>query len=354
VDDQEGNLVVFKANFKKYIGVTTATSAEKGLAALEKEEFSVVISDQKMPGMSGTEFLAAVRKRHPDTARMLLSAYTDFDDAVAAINEGQVTRFISKPWQPQELLGAISTASELYFKTKENRNLTEQLLHRERLAAIGQVTSGLVHELANIATVFTPIKDLPEMWLQGEDPTMEFEILRTGVDRFTVLLESIRIFARGGEALELQTTTVDLNHIVETTLLLLRLFPAVRGLRRLDFVPGEGPIEVLGDRKKLEQVVLNVVKNAAEACPPRGQVKVWLEVDATSARIHVSDNGPGVPASVAQKIYSGFCSTKGQKGTGLGLAMCHRIMKAHGGSIDFVNSHHPQAGCTFVLTFPRA
>src|SRR5258706_7582694 len=120
VDDQPGNLVVLKSSVKKYIDVVTANSGSEGLALLAKEEFPVVISDQKMHEMSGTQFLSEVRKQYPDTARMLLTAYTNFDDAVAAINEGQVMRFIHKPWERDDLVSALLNAAELYNKRKEN------------------------------------------------------------------------------------------------------------------------------------------------------------------------------------------------------------------------------------------
>src|SRR5262249_49600360 len=123
VDDQQGNLVVFKATFKKFVDVVTASSGADAIAILERDEFPVVISDQKMgEGMNGSSLLAEVRKRWPDTVRMLLTAYTDFDAVVAAINEGQIARFITKPWERQDLLGAILGADELYWKTKENKS----------------------------------------------------------------------------------------------------------------------------------------------------------------------------------------------------------------------------------------
>src|SRR5262245_2400953 len=121
VDDQEGNLLVFKANFKKHIDVITARSGPEGLALLERDEIPVVISDQRMEGMSGSEFLGKVRERSPDTVRMLLTAYSQFDDVVAAINQGQISRFISKPWDPQDVLSAIVTGNQLYRKVRENR-----------------------------------------------------------------------------------------------------------------------------------------------------------------------------------------------------------------------------------------
>jgi signal transduction histidine kinase len=352
VDDQVGNLVVLKSSVKKYIDVVTAASGAEGLAILEKEEFPIVISDQKMHEMSGTQFLAEVRKLYPDTARMLLTAYTNFDDAVAAINEGQVVRFIHKPWERDDLVSALLTSAELYYKRKENRVLTEQLLHRERLAAIGQVTSGLVHELGNIAAVLSVADDIKAQWSGGADLSRELTILQGGIDKFMALVESLRIYSKGGSQLDVVKRQTDINHLVRATIVLLGLFPQVKALHALKFVPYPEDIRVPIDAKKIEQVILNVVKNAAEECPAgAGEVTIGMRMIESDLAIDITDNGPGIPPPAWKRIWEGFYSTKGEKGTGLGLAMCRKIMEAHGGKISFINN--AEGGCTFTLRVPR-
>jgi two-component system sensor histidine kinase/response regulator len=352
VDDQQGNLVVFKATFKRYLEVVTASSAREALGILEKDEFPVVISDQRMGEMNGTDFLAEVRKRWPDSARMLLTAYTDFDDVVRAINDGQVTRFIHKPWEREDLLGAILNAATLYEKSKENRQLTEQLLHRERLAAIGQVTSGLVHELGNIAAVLSVAEDMKEDMAKGADVSRELEILQGGIEKFMALVESLRIYSKGGNQLDIIKKPIEIGKALSTTLVLLKLFPQVKTLKTLEISAPKEPIVVSIDAKKIEQVILNVVKNAAESVPSgTGEVRIEVRPEPANVIIEITDNGPGIPPPAWKKIWEGFYTTKGDKGTGLGLAMCRKIMEAHGGSIAFENL--PRGGCTFMLRIPR-
>ena len=352
VDDQQGNLVVFKATFKRYLDVVTAPSARDALAILEKEEFPVVISDQRMGEMNGTDLLTEIRKRWPDSARMLLTAYTDFDDVVRAINDGQVTRFIHKPWEREDLLGAILNAATLYEKTKENRQLTEQLLHRERLAAIGQVTSGLVHELGNIAAVLSVAEDMKEDMAKGADVSRELEILQGGIEKFMALVESLRIYSKGGNQLDLVKKPIEIGKALSTTLVLLKLFPQVKTLKTLDVQTLNEAIVVSIDAKKIEQVILNVVKNAAESVPAgTGEVRIKVRPEPANVFIEITDNGPGIPPPAWKKIWEGFYTTKGDKGTGLGLAMCRKIMEAHGGSIAFENL--PRGGCLFTLRIPR-
>lgn len=353
VDDQAGNIVVFKASFKKQVDIVTANSGEQGLEVIQREEIPVVISDQRMDGMSGSQFLGEVRKISPDTVRMLVTAYTNFDDAVAAINDGQVARFIMKPWEPQDVLAAILSGNELYNKTRENKILTEQLLHRQRLAAIGQVTSGLVHELGNVMSVLSVVEDIEADLGSGADLSREVHILHNGVEKLRVLVESLRVYSKGGDQLQVAKSKQDMVQLVSATLVLLGLFPKVKQLKSLEFVPPAEPIFAMVDAKKIEQVVFNIVKNAAEATPVHeGVVTLSLEKSGDQVFLHVRDNGPGIPQEARAKIWNGFYSTKGDKGTGLGLSMCRKIMDAHGGSIDFVNQ--AGGGCTFTLSLPAA
>jgi signal transduction histidine kinase len=353
VDDQEGNLLVFRATFRKHADVTTCASPAEALRLLEREEFPVVLSDQRMDEMSGAAFLAEVRRRRPDSIRMLVTAFSHLDDAVSAINEGQVSRYVQKPWDAQELLAAIRDADELYWKTRENRILSEKLLHRERLAVIGQVTSGLVHELGNIAAVLTLAHDVKEQLARGEDASEEIAIVQTGVDKLLVLIESLRIYSKGGDQLRLERSEVDVARLADGSLVLLRLFPSVKALREL-VVEAREPAPAVVDAKKLQQVLLNLVKNAAEAAPP-GAGRVLLEVgtDAEGVVLEVSDNGPGIPTELEERVWGGFYTTKGDKGTGLGLQMCRKIVEAHGGTIE-LGRHPILGGCRFTVRIPRS
>jgi signal transduction histidine kinase len=352
LDDQAGNLVVFKASLQKYVDVRTTASPEEALRMLAREEFPVVVSDQRMAEMTGAQFLAEVRRRHPDTMRILMTAYTDFEDVVAAINEGQVMRFISKPWDAQDVLAVLINATELYWTIKENRYLSDQLLHKERLAAIGQVTSGLVHELGNIAHLLTVAEDIRSEWRKGTDLQGEFEILQRGIDHMLLLVDSLRLYAKGDSRIELEKKAVDLNSLIATSVMIVRLLPQIKRLNAIRFEP-TAPVIAAVDQKKVEQVILNLIKNAAEACPEgRGVVELRVGSDQTRAAISILDNGPGMPPAIAQRVWEGFCTTKGDQGTGLGLLICKKIMEAHGGTISFANNEG--GGCTFTLTFPYA
>ncbi len=114
--------------------VHTAESGAEALDMLEKEGLrpAVIVSDQRMPGMSGSEFLSEVRRRLPEAMRIILTGYADINAAVEAINVGAVYRYIMKPWDDDELKLAIRDAVAHYLLVQENRQLTEQLQHTNR------------------------------------------------------------------------------------------------------------------------------------------------------------------------------------------------------------------------------
>lgn len=113
VDDEENVLHSIKRTLamEKY-NVLTATSGVEGLEILKTEEVDLVISDQKMPNMSGHEFLKIVRENHPECIRIMLSGFSDFESLVKAVNDGEIIRFISKPWDNKELTNVIRIALE--------------------------------------------------------------------------------------------------------------------------------------------------------------------------------------------------------------------------------------------------
>jgi DNA-binding response OmpR family regulator len=128
VDDEENILNSLKRLLRRSgYRVLTATSAELGLRLLGENRIDVVISDQRMPGMPGVEFLRRVKDIHPDTVRMMLSGYTDLQSVTDAINEGAIYKFLAKPWDDEQLCANIEEAFRRKEMAFENRRLSEEL-----------------------------------------------------------------------------------------------------------------------------------------------------------------------------------------------------------------------------------
>ena len=107
--------------------VVTVTGGEQGLLLLDKQEFAVIISDMRMPGMTGAEFLRCAAERCPDSQRLLLTGYADIDSTIMAINQGQIQRYIQKPWRNEELIVQVRESAEKFLLVRQNKELQQKL-----------------------------------------------------------------------------------------------------------------------------------------------------------------------------------------------------------------------------------
>lgn len=134
VDDEPDNLDLLYRTFRRDYKVYKADNAFSALEVLDENgEMALIISDQRMPEMNGTEFLGKTLERFPDTVRILLTGYTDVEDLVEAINSGKVFKYITKPWNPEELKAVVQQASETYRVVKQRTNALTMALRRESL-----------------------------------------------------------------------------------------------------------------------------------------------------------------------------------------------------------------------------
>lgn len=123
IDDEEINLEAFYSTFRKKYEVHTANSADEGMKVLDKTSINVIISDQKMPYKTGVAFFEEVKVKYPDTVRIILTAYADYETAFESINRGFVFRFVQKPWDFEDLSNTIEDSYKIYSLTKKNKAL---------------------------------------------------------------------------------------------------------------------------------------------------------------------------------------------------------------------------------------
>ncbi|MBW1722857.1 MAG: response regulator [Deltaproteobacteria bacterium] len=148
VDDEENILGALRRLLRKEpYKVFTASSGEEGLNRIREERVQVVVSDQRMPGMSGTEFLARVREEFPDIIRIVLTGYTNLDSIMEAVNKGHVYKLFLKPWNDEALKLEIRRALDQYHLVQTNKKLSRQVLEQnEALKALNENLGNLVHE----------------------------------------------------------------------------------------------------------------------------------------------------------------------------------------------------------------
>jgi DNA-binding NtrC family response regulator len=152
VDDEPSVLEGYKRMLHREFEVDTAVSGEQGLTLIrDRGPYSVVISDMRMPGMNGAQFLAQVRQRAPDTIRMLLTGFTDIDAAMEAVNQGNIFRFLAKPCEKEVLVGAINAGVYQYRLVMVERELLENTL----MGSVKVLTDVLRQcQLIKVATVY--------------------------------------------------------------------------------------------------------------------------------------------------------------------------------------------------------
>ena len=148
VDDEKNILQSLKRLLRKEdYRLLTASSGEEGLKVLEENDVHMVISDQRMPEMSGTEFLAALKIKYPDVLRIILSGYTDVDSITESINKGHIYKFLLKPWNDQNLKLEIKQAIEQYDLIQANKKLDEKVIQQNNeLKEINENLEKLVQE----------------------------------------------------------------------------------------------------------------------------------------------------------------------------------------------------------------
>lgn len=236
----------------------------------------------------------------------------------------------------------------------EQQAMETQLIQSEKLAAVGQLVSGVAHELNN---PLTSIAGLSEFLLEqkelGPSDRGHLKVIHEQAERAGRIVGNLLTFARKGPAEE---APVDLGDVLRRTIVLMGYDLKLRDIEIKTDLAADLP-EVLGDRHALQQVALNLLTNAAQALagnpsgrPRRIHVRTWFDGE---VHLSVTDTGPGIPDDVAPHVFTPFFTTKepGQ-GTGLGLSITYSIVEAHGGRLTLDRA--PEGGAAFRVDLPPA
>jgi two-component system NtrC family sensor kinase len=235
----------------------------------------------------------------------------------------------------------------------EQRRLEAQIIQNDKMASIGQLVSGVAHELNN---PLTSIAGLAELLLERpphpEIPREHLKVIHDQAERAGRIVRNLLTFARKGVA---EKTAVDLNDVVTRTSLLIVYELQLHGIE-LDSELNSDPVVVLGDRYELQQVLLNLVTNAVQAVSglepgkPRRITLSTTRAEGTAV-LRVRDTGPGVPRHLAPYLFTPFFTTKAPgEGTGLGLSLSYGLVKAHGGGLTYEPTL--EGGAEFQVILP--
>ncbi len=363
--DDEPNLLAGLANvLRKRYDVATAGGGLEALQVVAKSApFDVIVTDYRMPSMDGAEFLRRVREVSPGSVPVLLTGHATLEGAIAAVNEGRVFRILLKPCPPEILLGAIeeaiaqgrTPAHEKKRLEEEIEGLSGELQEASRLATAGRLASGFGHEINNMVAVLdgtiAGIRDAT-----GNGGALDPEDIAALAHVRKHLATHGRNLMRLGRPQKPGKGASDLGRAIQDAVTMLKeTGPLKRANVVVDVPPG--PVRVLLDETPLEQILLNLVKNASEAVNPIRDriptIRVAVSVDPIvgTASCSVSDDGVGVAADRMERLFEPYHTTKpAGAGTGLGLFVVRHIVETAGGSVA-ARSREGQ-GSTFTFTLP--
>jgi len=251
----------------------------------------------------------------PDGAKWIAALHKIIDIELAIMNDSYREEFVRR----------IEETKQAQYE----RRLSES----EHLATVGGLAASLAHEIKNPLAGISGAIQILGAGLDEDHPHKEIitEALRQ-IDRLDAAVKDLLVYARPKPP---SKTRVDLNELLKRALILLRQEPTFRQVRiHCEGLNGEHEAEV--DEAQMQQVISNLMINAAHACEASGDILCRISRLESRLRIIIEDNGKGMPAEVRSRIFEPFFTTK-SRGTGLGLSICQRIVEAHGGEIDITS-----------------
>jgi signal transduction histidine kinase len=371
VEDDHSNRVVFEQSFGREFQVLTVPDGPSALALLETREAAVLLTDMQMPGLSGEELLRITRERHPRTIRIMVTAYSDVDRILRALNEGLVARYIIKPWERAEIVQVLRWACEAWSLVGDATTLHHHLVETERLAT---AASSLVHDLRSPLMSILANAEHLEHRARGVAELRE-AVAKTGLApryqrELDLILEDVLPIAKdlvtAGQQLEalinrLHPSSQGGARPVIDPLPILRHAMAVcqplaaRLSASLDYKGPEALPRIRMSPSELTQVLVNVVANGAQAVAARGgapgHVSIIAEEREGMLELRVRDDGVGLAPDALERVGTPYYTTR-EDGSGLGVARCKRLVATAGGVLRIDST--PGVGTTVTIAIPAA
>lgn len=365
VDDDESNRVIFQANFGDDFNIILAKDGHEALKLLYDISPAVLVTDQRMPGMTGVELAEIVRRDKPEVVRMIITAYADIQAAIDAINRGQVLRYISKPWNVPEVRAYLRNSIELYHLNNRVQELQAQVLRTERMVTLGLAATSIAHDMGSpVSCLLNDLDGVEQDLVQVKEEVL-VQRLTPIAGRLDEILEVLKdckgsveeisrilIAVRGSIRSKPKWEMVPLSTVVSTALRLIQTEVVHKATLKVECDPH---VVVEGDAAELTQVVINLLVNAANAITSGKQsencVDLVVESKEQMAILHVRDSGCGIPPEIRDKIFEPLFTTRQREGgTGLGLSIIKRIVDNHRGSITVDST--VGKGTLFTILFP--
>jgi len=330
--------------------VETCGTAREALARDNWSEYSAILLDRRLPDGNAEALLPKLRELAPQAAVLVVTGYGDVHRAVAAIRLGAAD-YLLKPIDSGELRARLGRIAEHRRAEMERKRAEEKLLEAERLAAIGQMMTGLAHESGNALARSQSCLEMLAWEVEDRPEALALiERIQKAQDDLKQLYDEVRGYA---SPLKLEREPWDVAGVWRQAWENLAVSRRGRDAKLCEQT-GRLDLTCLIDPFRLEQVFRNIFDNALAACGDPVRIVVRggeADLDGRPALcVSVQDNGPGLNPEQKRKIFEPFFTTK-TKGTGLGMAIAHRIVLAHGGLLAVGPAEG--GGAEICITLPR-
>jgi signal transduction histidine kinase len=378
VDDERPNRIVFEQAFGRQFNLKAVGDGQAALELLAANDVAIVVTDMRMPGMSGDELLRIVKDRWPSTIRVVITAFSVIEPILTAINEGLVARYLVKPWERAEVEQLLRWGLEAWTFGRESSALQRRLLETERLATLGSISGAVVHdlnqpliglvmnaerltELAAATPALTRLLAGDEVAASDRDDLADLaeELTDLATDLSSGAAHLRNLISSLGQFLRAQPT--DTTGVATDVLPIIRHAMAVCqdiAVRARGLILYEGAADlplVRVSATELTQVLINLIANAAQAVLARGRsdgrVTVLARALDQTVNLQIRDDGVGMSAEILAKVGTPFFTTR-REGTGLGLAQCQRLIGKAGGTFKIESEEG--VGTTVNIALPIA
>ena len=361
VDDDRLNLRILAGILKpEGFVVIEAESGEKALAAYEEFRPDLVLLDVVMAGINGFETCRKLKERYGDELApvIFITAKAEADDIVQGLAVGGVD-YLPKPFRTREALARLRVHLQNRLLNEQQRKLVTQLsaANAAKNKLLGMVAHDLRNPLASVRGLAEFLRDDGQAGkLTADQIDLVENIYTVSQSMLEMVNELLDVSVIEAGELKIQPKPVALAALLKQSVTLNNINAAKKGSHielRIDGLPPHLNI----DGPKIKQVIDNLLSNAIKFSPPNSCVMLEAGRRQSDCTVAVLDNGPGIPAVEKDKLFKDFgrtsvTPTAGEKSTGLGLAICRRIVEAHGGVIRADN--RAGGGCTFTFSLPEA
>jgi signal transduction histidine kinase len=356
VDDLQTNLILFQATFERDYTIILAESAAEAIDILKEKEVQVLVTDQRMPDMTGTELLEIVAKEYPDIRRFLLTAFTDFETVVEAVNKGHVHGYINKPLQADEVRMSINNSLEMYELRKKNSQMMEELenANRELMNLDGlksEIIKVISQEIRNPLNRIMGTLHLLKDKIEGHELSEVVNILDSSVSRleeFSSMTEQISILKSPGH--ELKISDVPLKRVIEYSIIETSEDMKDKEIE-LDLQIGSEDTVIRGESHLLVSCLVNLLRNAIDHTGSGGKITIRTFQGDEATVCQVVDQGKDYSDQLFEELAHQFSSDQAKLNLNLGieLGLAQMIMEAHKGRILFEKTEKDEGSVNMIF-----